>query len=367
MPGNVLSDVDLDRFARMGEESTQHSLPQNSAHIVSYATWQQEVQKGIRSLLDAQDAHIKHNDRFKLSTSSTGLALVLHYDMKKDKSGFKTDADEVDFDLVLVQWVLAGKSGRIADLDAEDKIIAIVPSGKKRVPIDFSNSSIVHPATGIQMERVKKQDRPKLPQQIKRLMDMWRVALQAQCMSENIALQQLNEQEHAESSHSLTADAIIDTSGAIQALDVCLACCVLCGSNHHHNVLRQSNRPNPSSSRACSESAPDYIQQCSICLLFWHRSCSERMLRIVTPGDDPNSSMGQQLPQGQMIYMIQENIGKNNNGNGSNPESFSRRLLHRLAWHGSVELPTCFRRDANASTEHDRRQVLSCVFVLCVL
>ena len=244
---SALTNSDLTRIAKSANDDNQ--LP-DSQHLVAYSLWALEIQDGMFALLDAEQARSQHVDRSRLSSSKTGLSLLLHRNTAYQAT---TDPDESNLKPVLVQWVNSGRSGRIADVDADSRVIAIVPAGAKRVPLDFSGSEIIHPATGVFMERVKKRERPRLPVHIKRLMTMWRVGLQSD-MPEHTGLQLLNQAEMLE----------VGTSGAAQALVAGTSGCVFCGSH-----LAGSNG--------------DFIQQCCICLHHWHMSCSKLLIDCVRP------------------------------------------------------------------------------------
>ena len=244
---SALTNSDLTRIAKSANDD--NPLP-DSPHLVAYSLWALEIQDGMFALLDAEQARSQHVDRSRLSSGTTGLSLLLHRNTAYQAA---TDPDESNLQPVLVQWVLGGRSGRIADIDADSRVIAIVPAGAKRVPLDFSGSEIIHPATGVFMERVKKRERPRLPVHIKRLMTMWRVGLQSD-MPEHQGLQLLNQSEMLE----------LGTSGAAQALAAGTSGCVFCGSH-----LAGSNN--------------DFIQQCCVCLHHWHMSCSKLLIDCIRP------------------------------------------------------------------------------------
>ena len=240
-----------------------------------------------------------------------------------------------------MQWVIGGKTGRIADLDSEGKVKTIVPMGSKRTPINFGDCEIIHPAIGIIMERVKKADRPKLSDNIQRLMSMWRIALQAHCLPEHKALRLLQHDEQS-GGNVTVSDSIVDANGASQALSTCLSSCSLCGSNtqkspfvveketYSNNNDNGNNHPDrdddsgddvdgdtslrttrcmsdePATTTtttipdavAASTTEPtteenDFIQQCCLCRLYWHRSCTMKLMKMITitsSGPDTNEN-----------------------------------------------------------------------------
>ena len=351
--GSILSDFDLVRFGKLFDTSDDASSNRLSspelAPLVAYSLWATEFRLGLNALTDAYAACQKYK-RSELSPSSTGLSLVV-YD-----GGVQTDQDECNTQVVLVQWVVGGKTGRIADLDSEGRVITIVPSGAKRVPINFEKNTIVHPSFGTTMERVKRSERPKLPTHIERLMRMWRVALQADHMPEHVALQ-LIQQDESKDIVDLTS-----SGGAAQALVMDMSSCCFCGSNSSFSpfvgATHQKHDDNgPSSSTAARDSNQEFIQQCCLCLHYWHRSCSLKLLDHIgiNSSSSNHSSDGSANRTDSIMYTI--------TGLGSSLEHLSRddNLSHQLSIShlGSFapdHLPPCFRLSGK---EDDMRLVVS--------
>lgn len=345
--GSDLTDGDIIRLAAAADEGQLHH---GSHHLGVYCMWAREIQSAIEVLLDAQSARKKH-PRETLS-SSLGLSLVLH------ESGATTDVDETNKRISLIQWTIAGKRGRIADLDAESRVKAIVPTGAKKNPLDLSSSYIIHPAVGVAMERVKKRDRPQLPGKIVRLTSMWRTALQAQCMPENQALTILNRTEamtdgtSSEAGHGPIA---VENCGAAEALLQCESACAFCGSNLHK---QHQHQPCSSSFQNSGGQRADFIQQCCMCLMFWHASCIQRLLPLVQPQQDdqmPTSSATPvQVQPTSVTYVI-----------AAEADSSGAPFQHTLALHPDLhtcELPECFR--IRAGSDHDRRTCICFAFHL---
>lgn len=66
--------------------------------------------------------------------------------------------------------------GTIADIDwAKNSVKTIVYVGAKRVPMDFSNSTIIHPAVGTAMKKTRGRHRPILRPDIVTLKEMWSI------------------------------------------------------------------------------------------------------------------------------------------------------------------------------------------------
>ena len=87
--------------------------------------------------------------------------------------------------LVMLQWVIPGVSGRIADVDENHFLKSIVPVGPKRIPLKLEEvgAKIIVPATGVVLLREKRTAKLRtssslnlLPDDLIRLMDMWQAA-----------------------------------------------------------------------------------------------------------------------------------------------------------------------------------------------
>ena len=137
--------------------------------------------------------------------------------------------------VVLVSWASASqRRGRIASLDNENRVKWTMPVGANREPLDFSSSQIVHPAIGVRMVRLRGPKgalRPHLSADMTRLLAMWRTA------------QSSRDQELLEAS-ALSA----------MCADACKYCDLRSGA----------------------------VTTCAICLLPWHRACSEKLANANT-------------------------------------------------------------------------------------
>lgn len=132
----------------------------------------------------------------------------------------------------LMQWVLEGKTGRIADIDEDFRVKTIVPVGKKKDPIKPDSFIITN--TGVFMERVRKKERPYVPPELQRLMKIWEHGM-------------MNQQDQDE---------------ALQEQDEgFFAMCAYCKSPRDPDV------PDGLSSRA---------QPCSFCMLDVHDTCAKK-------------------------------------------------------------------------------------------
>jgi hypothetical protein len=160
---------------------------------------------------------------------------------------------------VLVQWTSPGAEGRVADLDSEFRVKCIVAVGNKRVPLKLSHAEIIHPSTGVFMERTrgrKGAERPALVPDMLRLLRMWRIAQQRTCGEDTAAT----------------------------SVDVSLSC-ALC------------------SAAECSDSALGACKQCAVCMLFWHPSCAEEVVqcqltpRLQAEAASSSSSSSSSAPQ----------------------------------------------------------------------
>ena len=80
-----------------------------------------------------------------------------------------------------VHWQNVGQSGRPIDLDEHGRVKALVCVGALRVAMDLSNAYVIHPDVGVPMLRArgyKKQERPQMPDDMRRLQAMCDIALQ---------------------------------------------------------------------------------------------------------------------------------------------------------------------------------------------
>ena len=352
--GNVLTDFDVERISKLSADDGGSSTSMmtrrkpsslladirfQTAPLVAFCQWALEIKPSLSTLQEAAKA-CRTYPRTSLSSSTTGLSLVL-YSQKTT-----ADPDESGLQVVLVQWVIGGKTGRIADLDSEGRVKTIVPMGSKRIPIEFGDCEIIHPNTGIIMERVRKAERPKLPDSIQRLMNMWGIALQAHCLPEHKALRFLQQDEQSGGNVTIS-DSIVDANGASQALSTCLSSRSLCGSNtqtstyvtvasdkgtysndnvdHDHpgddaygdtslptTTICMSDKPDEptattstggaaaaSSSEHLTES--DFIQKCCLCRLYWHKSCCMKLLKMI---NITSSGLGTNGNDNSIVYSI---------------------------------------------------------------
>ena len=80
-----------------------------------------------------------------------------------------------------MQWIAPGVSGRVATLDEQRHVKAIVPVGPRRLPIPFAelDGTIIcrdKKARHVKAQWKKNQDQSKMPDQLLRLLDMFRLA-----------------------------------------------------------------------------------------------------------------------------------------------------------------------------------------------
>ena len=120
---------------------------------------------------------------------SAGLALLLE---QRDHAGPNGDFDGVSIisykpercdsrAVALVQWTEEGVQGRIASVDDERRVKAIVPVGTRRVPLDFASMdlSIIYGDTGARHVKAKwkhHQAQSQLSEHLRRLFRMFSLA-----------------------------------------------------------------------------------------------------------------------------------------------------------------------------------------------
>ncbi len=103
--------------------------------------------------------------------------------------GTTSQGATADISVFWVHWLgNGGTYGRPATLDSENRVKCIVATGALREPRNFSSVSIIHPAIGVKMERVRGYRgtlRPQVPGRVLRLRDIWQTALIARDRVEN--------------------------------------------------------------------------------------------------------------------------------------------------------------------------------------
>lgn len=249
-----LTGADIDRlieFANLHEQevpvlSISVSEPAvNSLTLCAYAQWIAAVTSSINAMMNAQEAVASHF--VELSADTTGLALVRH---------FVTDSGSWCIDLV--QWTLKPWHGRVADIDEHQRVITIVPSGKKKIPLDFTSAHVVHPSIGLKMERVKKKERSKVPDHIIRLREMWQQAMAETPLQlwENMLSQIPQPSQNTE--NEVGDEFTTQMSVLKEAMSSSEEKCTMCGSNKNNINL---------------QSVSSFITQCCVCLKYWHEEC----------------------------------------------------------------------------------------------
>lgn len=192
-----------------------------SDDIQAYRCWLEAADEGIRVLLErataCQTVQVGENRQLSMVAS-----------FASGEGGA----------VMLVNWVCPEtRQGRIASLDHENRIKWTMPVGPQKLPTDFSFATIVHPAVGVRMVRLRGPKgvlRPSLPVDMQRLMAMWRTAQSAQDRG------------------------LLDnrqTSSAAGSADTFGDACKLCGSPEGNLIL------------------------CAVCQLTWHWACAEQLVR----------------------------------------------------------------------------------------
>ena len=240
--GGSYSAADLDRLASMNDDAV-HDV--KTLQLVTFARWLTSMTSMLQALSAAAKSKQAHPTMDTLSPDTTGLALVKFMDPYDNHMKVE-----------LIQWTRIG-FGRVADI-VDGRVVAIVPIGRKRVPTDFRESDVIHPCTGVHMERVKKKERPTVPDGILRLRLAWQV-----CLNEKLA-DQSKEWMHKLSSSS---DARQDLQEVETKFAESLERCEFCRSFRNHNVSHSSGYG----------FVPDWISQCSVCLLSWHMGCVTKL------------------------------------------------------------------------------------------
>ncbi len=180
-----------------------------------------------------------------------GLSLVLH-----PNTG----------DLALMQWTIAGKQGRVADLDENNYVKCIVPVGPKKTPLKIDPEQILIPATGVKVLREKRRpkqfdnnDLNRLPDTLVRFMRMWRVARSQEHDGDGVAT-------------------VMPTEDNVN--------CFVCGHSGmapHVSVGGEDNandHDDDDNDNGQNPTDPTRIMMCPVCLLCSHPSCCKETLKI---------------------------------------------------------------------------------------
>ena len=119
------------------------------------AVWQARVEVSIAAVADWRD-HLG-------AALCDNLALVEYAEAGSIHTSF-------------VHWIDVGsRRGRFVRLDDENRIIYSIPAF---VPVrDFSQDRVIHPNAGVRMAEVPKRFRPRLPDELLRLQQVWTLAL----------------------------------------------------------------------------------------------------------------------------------------------------------------------------------------------
>ena len=170
--------------------------------------------------------------------------------------------------VILISWEVPGKSGRVARVDSEGRLVSMVCVGVNRTARDLRDCCIIHPNIGVSMERVRKKERPQVASYILRVSKMF---VQAESM-------QITEAEEVVRELDLCGDGEEGVDGVDRWLDVAQGGeeCVACGSvelpkNNTHGSGAQSSR------RA------SFAEQCPLCLLPWHVDCCHAFVEKFRP------------------------------------------------------------------------------------
>ena len=71
--------------------------------------------------------------------------------------------------LLLISWEIRGKTGRVARVDSDFRLVSMMCVGKNRYARNFETCAVIMSNAGVVMERVKKQNRARLPEHVIRL------------------------------------------------------------------------------------------------------------------------------------------------------------------------------------------------------
>ena len=202
-----------------------------------------ELTRSIHSILQSLHQHA-------VSTPCEQCSLVLSPVEVQGPPSFQSSRR-----LLLVSWDVAGRTGRVARVDSEWRLISMVCVGPNRHARNFQNCTVILPSCELAMERVRKKDRQALPEHVVRMAEMF---MQCERLVANAAEREL--QQHSGSPEQWV--------NVVHAADECVYCgCLHCSAS-------------ASSEESASTQVPE---QCPLCLLHWHQACSEKFVEQYAP------------------------------------------------------------------------------------
>lgn len=209
-----------------------------------FAQFCASLKKSLQAMLECCECNPKIGDNLSILRSPTDIEGV---------PSFSTSQR-----IFLAHWEIPGKTGRVARLDAQGRLVSMVCVGKNRLARNFENCTVLHPDIGLRMERNKKAERPKLADSVLRLINIF---LQAEASRLQDSIDQLRQQERQVGFDLQWAD-VVDTDA-----DACVYCGCDCG--------------NQAASISAPQAEAEVTKRCPLCLLAWHDVCATRFLETV--------------------------------------------------------------------------------------
>lgn len=254
-----LDDTGLDQL-ETADEKTKHDATRKSIAMrrEAFIVWVEECICSFQAL-------IKKTAEDKRPVGDNGeLSLVLG-----DISGASASKDSEDvlpkesnrgdyggLAIFWVHWKFAGDLGRPASLDKDNRVKCIVATGSLKEPRNYKDVQIIVPSVGVKMERVrgfKGQLRPKIPDQIMRLHDMYQTALVSKDAD----------------SLDKGPDKSLNPLERYVSLTEGLSPCFFCNSATTKQVCDPDG---------CADPFADRVQICPFCLLPGHSSCRDELV-----------------------------------------------------------------------------------------
>ena len=159
--------------------------------------------------------------------------------------------------LVLIHWEVAGKTGRVARVDDQGRVISMVCVGANRMARDLSTCAMINPNIGIGMERVKRKERAQIPDHVLRVSQMF---LQAE------SLMLLEAEEEVRQLDLAAGNGDNNWADVAQAGDECSFCGAIQVPSGPVQERGSESEQRPRSCDSCA-------RQCPLCLLSWHAPC----------------------------------------------------------------------------------------------
>ncbi len=147
--------------------------------------------------------------------------------------------------IILIHWEIPGKTGRVARVDEDGKLVSMVCVGANQYSRNLESCTLIDADIGMRMERIKKKDRPRLPPHALRVVNMF-------LQDEQLMLTQQEDELRQNELNELQWQNVLDLSDGEY--------CAYCRSGH------------------AAEGPPPL--RCPLCLLSLHDHCADEFAKV---------------------------------------------------------------------------------------